>query len=103
MIGHRGEVKGMGVVVRDFLLSKLFRLSHSWFNFVLGSILWPARSGELLSPLFPARGLRRLRGMLQGIVWFGFCVSKRILILFVHVPRHLPSVPPNRSCYGTLL
>ena len=40
MIGHREEVKGMGVVVRVFLLRKLFWLSHSWFNFVLGSTLF---------------------------------------------------------------
>jgi hypothetical protein len=31
---------------------------------------------------------------------FGLCVSKRGIVLFVHVPRRLPSVPSNGSCYG---
>ena len=133
MIGHRGEVKGMGVVVRVFLLSYLFWLTHSWFNswFLTSSWvrLWPARTGELLSSLFPARGLRRRRACLgfdsgrpgpgssfllcflrEGYAdaegcrkvgfGFGFCISKRGIVLFVHVPRRLPSVPSNRSCDG---
>jgi len=103
MIGHRGEVKGMGVVVRVFLLSNLF-----WLTLGLTLGFWlrlgfdSGRPGAGCSFLlcFLREGYADAEACCKVEFGFGLCILKMGIVLFVHVPRRLPSVPSNRSCYG---
>ena len=112
MIGHRGEVKGMGVAVRGFLFGNGFWLSHSCFNSWFNSSFYLLRlwivslAGQKRGtpPLVCFKRPTQTSGHVRKVKFrFDLLYFQiKVLVLFEHVPRRLPSAASNRGWYGCI-